>query len=134
MKRIGKWLGAVAGSSISLVLVIVLLALFSTATAWYMARLVKLQSVNNKQLTAISRENAAARVEEQTTRKANEDAIVSQKQAISELKESLLSARSEQQKQMLKAEQSSKDTMNEMNNLILSMQKEQQAFRKKLSL
>lgn len=113
-------------------LVIVLLALFSTATAWYMARLVKLQAVNNKRLTAISRENAAARVEEQTARKANKKAIASQKQAISELKESLLSARSEQQKQMLKVEQSSKDTMNEMNNLILSMQKEQQAFRKSL--
>ena len=112
--------------------VIVLLAVFSTMTAWYMASLVKLQAANNKRLSAISQENAAAREEQKAARDADKTAIASQNQEISKLRKSVLSAQSEQQKQMQKAEQLSQNTMNEMNTLILSMQKEQKEFRNSL--
>ena len=117
-------------------LVIMLLAIFSLMTAWYMARLVKLQAVNGVRLNAISKENAAAREAEKAERAADKKVLISQKQAISELRESIISSRDEQQKelrrQLEKSEQVSKNSMNEIQILILSMQNEQKEFRKSL--
>lgn len=73
--------------------VIVLLALFSVMTAWYMARLVELQKAHNIRLAAIAKENAEARQVQESARIASEKALAEQKKEITSLKKDVAAAR-----------------------------------------
>ena len=112
--------------------VILMIAAFSLATAWYMARLVKLQAAGNVKLAAIQQENAAARDAQEAAARAGKEAVISQKREISDLKKSIAEARSKEQKKREEENIQSRKAMEDMQNLIISLRQEQNSFKEKI--
>ena len=112
--------------------VILLIAAFSLSTAWYMARLVKLQAAGNMRLAAIQKENAAARDAMAAADRAGKKAISSQNKEISELKKSIVSNSAKEQAEREKESLRSRKSLEEMQKLILTLQREQNSFKEKL--
>ena len=113
-------------------IVILMISLFSVLTAWYMARLVKLQAVNNQKLIGIQQENAAAREAQVAANNDGKKAIAKQNKELSELRRDMILAEKKQQENRELERQNSKKAMAEMQKLIMSVQEEQKSFRQKL--
>ncbi|MBR2633052.1 MAG: MerR family transcriptional regulator [Lentisphaeria bacterium] len=108
--------------------VIVLLALFSVLTAWYMARLVKLQAAHNARLASIASENAEARKVQESGRLAAEKALAEQKKQIAALKSDVAAARKAGQDEKMQ----SRKAIAEVGKLVETVKTEQSNLRREL--
>ncbi|MBQ4314360.1 MAG: MerR family transcriptional regulator [Lentisphaeria bacterium] len=70
-------------------LIIMLLAVFSIVTAWYMMNLLKLQAASNSKISALARANAEAQQSLERERKENRKFLTEQKKEIAALKKSI---------------------------------------------